>query len=161
MGGAPYEVHSRFWQSVFHSVASLCPIWGGLAILISLVGVWMARLEGLDISDGLYFAWITATTVGYGDISPTRGLSQFAAIFDALLGITLTGIIVSIALSAAKLSIQKNGSLDSLSDTAKQRMAQKVNEQSQAKKDDKVIDCQPPAPLSARRLPCPLQAKPK
>ena len=113
-----------FGKAFFILLRAFFPIWGGLAILISLVGVWMARLEGLDISDGLYFAWITATTVGYGDISPTSGLSQFVAIFDALLGITLTGIIVSIALSAAKLSIQKNGSLDSLSDTAKQRMAQ-------------------------------------
>ena len=115
-----------FGKAFFILLRAFFPIWGGLAILISLVGVWMARLEGLDISDGLYFAWVTATTVGYGDISPTSGLSQFVAIFDALLGITLTGIIVSIALSAAKLSIQKNGSLDSLSDTAKQRMAQKA-----------------------------------
>ena len=127
-----------FGKAFFILLRAFFPIWGGLAILISLVGVWMARLEGLDISDGLYFAWVTATTVGYGDISPTSGLSQFVAIFDALLGITLTGIIVSIALSAAKLSIKKNGSLDSLSDTAKQRMAQKAKAQNQAKTDDKV-----------------------
>lgn len=115
-----------FGKAFFILLRAFFPIWGGLAILISVVGVWMARLEGLDISDGLYFAWVTATTVGYGDISPTSGLSQFVAIFDALLGITLTGIIVSIALSAAKLSIKKNGSLDSLSDTTKQRIAQKT-----------------------------------
>ena len=116
-----------FGKAFFILLRAFFPIWGGLAILISLVGLWMARLETLSIADGLYFAWITATTVGYGDISPTSGLSQFVAIFDALLGITLTGIIVSIALSAAKLSIQKNGSLDQLSDTAKQRVVQTAN----------------------------------
>ena len=113
-----------FGRAFFILLRAFFPIWGGLAILISLVGVWMASLESLSISDGLYFAWVTATTVGYGDISPTSGLSQFVAVFDALLGIVLTGIIVSIALAAAKLSIQINGSLDTLSDATKQRMQQ-------------------------------------
>lgn len=104
------------------------PIWGSLAILISLFGVWMANLESLSVGEGIYFAWVTATTVGYGDISPTSGLSQFVAILDAIVGIVLTGIIVSIALSAAKLSIKKNGSLDKLSDSTKQRVQQSAQE---------------------------------
>jgi voltage-gated potassium channel Kch len=91
--------------------------------------------KDLPISEGLYFAWVTATTVGYGDISPTTGLSAFVAIFDAILGIVLTGIIVSIALSAAKLSIKKNGSLDSLSDTAKERVAKVAKARSHATED--------------------------
>ncbi len=109
------------------------PIWGSIAILITLAGVALARLEGLTIGDGLYFAWVTATTVGYGDISPTSGSAQFLAILVAVLGILLTGILVSIAISAAKLSIQKNGSLDSLSKTTQQRIAENEAKREQLK----------------------------
>ena len=117
-----------FGKAFFILLRLFFPIWGGLAVLISLIGVWMANLESLSISEGLYFAWVTATTVGYGDISPTSGLSQFVAVLDAIVGIVLTGIIVSIALSAAKLSIQKNGSLDKLSDSTKQRVQQSAQD---------------------------------
>ena len=117
-----------FGKAFFILLRVFFPIWGGLVILISLIGVWMASLESLPISEGLYFAWVTATTVGYGDISPTSRLSQFVAILDAIVGIVLTGIIVSIALNAAKLSIQKNGSLDKLSDSTKQRMQQSAQD---------------------------------
>lgn len=123
-----------FGRAFFILLRVFLPIWGGLAILISLLGVWMANLESLSISEGLYFAWVTATTVGYGDISPTSGLSQFVAVIDAIFGIVLTGIIVSIAVAAAKLSIQKNGSLDKLSETTKQRMQQSARDR---KKDTK------------------------
>jgi hypothetical protein len=66
--------------------------------------------------------------VGYGDISPTTGSAQFLVILVAILGILLTGILVSIALSAAKLSIHMNGSLDSLSKTMQQRIAENAAE---------------------------------
>ncbi len=123
-----------FGKAFFILLRAFFPIWGGLAILISLIGVWMANLESLSIGDGLYFAWVTATTVGYGDISPTSALSQFVAILDAIVGIVLTGIIVSIALNAAKISIQKNGSLDILSDSTKQRIQQSAQERQKSTK---------------------------
>jgi hypothetical protein len=48
------------------------PIWGGIAILISLLGLLIAQLEEeLTVSEALYFAWATGTTVGYGDLVPT------------------------------------------------------------------------------------------
>ena len=123
-----------FGKAFFILLRAFFPIWGSLAIVISLIGVWMANLESLSISEGLYFAWVTATTVGYGDISPTSALSQFVAILDAIVGIVLTGIIVSIALNAAKLSIQKNGSLDKLSDSTKQRVQQSVQDRQKSTK---------------------------
>ena len=100
----------------------LFPIWGGITILITLAGFWLARLEGLSIGEGLYFAWITGTTVGYGDFTPTTGPSQLLAIVVAILGILFTGIAVSLALEAAKLSIQKNGSLNNLRESAEERL---------------------------------------
>jgi hypothetical protein len=36
-----------FGKAFFILLKAFFPIWGSLAILISLVGVWLARLEGL------------------------------------------------------------------------------------------------------------------
>lgn len=113
---------------------NLLPIWGAIAVLITLAGFLLAELEGLSTADGLYFAWVTGTTVGYGDISPTTGVSQFVAVVVAVLGILLTGLTVSMALEAAKLSIQKNGSLDKLRQTAEERMDQRTGDRRRARK---------------------------
>ena len=51
----------------------------------------------------LYFAWVTGTTVGYGDLVPTRGKhTRSWQLSLPYLGIVLTGTIVSIAIEAAK-----------------------------------------------------------
>jgi len=102
------------------------PIWGGISILITLGGFLLAGLEDLSIGAGLYFAWVTGTTVGYGDLTPTSGASRLVAIIIALLGILFTGIVVALALEAAKLSIRKNGSLDELKGTVEDRLDRRV-----------------------------------
>lgn len=104
------------------------PIWAGITLLISLGGLLLARLEGLTISAGLYFAWVTGTTVGYGDLVPTSEASRLVAIFVALLGILFTGLIVALALEAAKLSIRMNGSLDEIRASAEERLATRVTD---------------------------------
>jgi len=102
------------------------PIWGGIALLISLGGFLLAELEDLPIGTGLYFAWVTGTTVGYGDLVPTSGAARLMATIIALLGIVFTGLIVALALEAVKLSIRNNGSLDELQATAERRMDNRV-----------------------------------
>ena len=37
-----------------------------------------------DMFDALYFSFVTWTTVGYGDLIPSGGLSRFFAVFEAL-----------------------------------------------------------------------------
>ena len=120
-----------FIKALYVLIRALFPIWGGIALVISLSGVWLADLEELPVTEGLYFAWVTGTTVGYGDIVPTNGLSQFLAVCIALLGIVMSGIIVAVALEAAKLSIEQNGSLDALKTATKQQLEEKANERDQ------------------------------
>jgi voltage-gated potassium channel len=50
--------------------------------------------------DAMYYAFITATTVGYGDFHPRKRPSKFLAIVIALVGIIFTGIVVAVALHA-------------------------------------------------------------
>jgi Ion channel len=99
-----------FWYMLIH----LLPVWGFLSVVITLFGVVLAKLEGLTIGAGIYFAWITATTVGYGDIRPERGVSQFLCVILAIVGIINTGIILSVALNASRKAMERNLDADKL-----------------------------------------------
>ena len=96
-----------FIRAFFVLLRHVFPIWGGIAILISLMGLLIDQLEEeLSFGDALYFAWVTGTTVGYGDLTPTTESTRVLAIIVAIVGIVLTGTIVSIAIHAAKMAIE-------------------------------------------------------
>lgn len=67
--------------------------------LILILGQVVARLERWPAFDGLYWACITATTVGYGDIKPARKSSRLIAVLIAMLGILFTGIVLAAAIN--------------------------------------------------------------
>ena len=103
------------------------PIWGGIAILISLLGLLIAQLEEeLSATEALYFAWVTGTTVGYGDLVPTLGITRLLAIVVAVLGITFTGIIVTMAIEAAKIVVESNTSIQDFKKKVKERTKQRA-----------------------------------
>ena len=91
-----------FLRYFFIAVKTLAPIWGVLAVIITLLGFIISIIERIGIVEGIYFAWITGTTVGYGDIVPTRHLTRFLSVIIGIIGIVNTGIIVTIAVNAGK-----------------------------------------------------------
>jgi voltage-gated potassium channel len=97
------------------------PLLGSMALLISLAGVIVGKRESWEVFDSIYWAFITATTVGYGDIRPLYRLSKILAILIALQGMVFTGIMVALAINAAEISFEKiNPGLDV--DTAIEKM---------------------------------------
>lgn len=92
--------------TLFFGIASyLWPLLLFFIGLISSIGLWIGRMEGWSRWDAVYFAFVTATTVGYGDFRPQRRLSKLLAISAAIIGMVATGIVVAIGLRAAELSI--------------------------------------------------------
>jgi hypothetical protein len=57
-------------------------------------GTW----DGKD--DSIYFGFITATTVGYGDLHPRKNACKFVAIIPSIVGLIMTGILVALSLAA-------------------------------------------------------------
>lgn len=55
-------------------------------------------MSELDWSEGLYWSVLTSTTVGYGDIVPQTPFGRMFSLFDALLGVTLMGVIAGLIL---------------------------------------------------------------
>lgn len=83
-------------------LVELLPIILFLLTVIVLLGYLTGRSEEWNLSDSLYFAFVTATTVGYGDLKPGKKSSRLFAIFIAISGIILTGIIVAVSLYAVE-----------------------------------------------------------
>ena len=84
----------------------LWPLFLFLLFLIVLLGGWIGRLEKWPLPDSLYYAFITATTVGYGDFHPDHRLSKLFAVLIALIGLIATGILVAIAIGATEITIE-------------------------------------------------------
>ena len=89
-----------FLKGLFSGLGYLSPVLVFLLLKIVLEGLWGGMKESWKPIDALYFAFITATTVGYGDMRPSKRGCKIVAISIALMGIVLTGIIVAVALHA-------------------------------------------------------------
>lgn len=72
--------------------------------LAIIIGTLMYLIEGeehgfTDIPTSIYWAIVTLTTVGYGDLSPVTGIGQFLASFVMILGYSIiavpTGIVTA------------------------------------------------------------------
>jgi len=77
-----------------------------LALLIVFVGVVVGKKEGWSLADATYYAFITATTVGYGDFHPKKPASKYLAIVIALTGLVFTGIVVAVGVHAASIAFK-------------------------------------------------------
>jgi voltage-gated potassium channel len=82
------------------------PLLLSLAALITLLGQAVGRKEGWSRFDSFYWSFITATTVGYGDIRPTKRRSRIFAVLIAFLGLVLSGIIIAVAVNAATVALK-------------------------------------------------------
>jgi voltage-gated potassium channel len=98
------EFTLKFLLNFGQLVGGGLPLFFGLGLIISSLSVWVGRKEGWTTSDSLYFGFITALTVGYGDLRPTTGRGKVSAIVIAFLGLISTGIVVAIAVEAASLT---------------------------------------------------------
>lgn len=81
------------------------PVLLSLAIVIVILGRIAGKVEGWRPFECFYWSFITATTVGYGDLRPTKTRSRIIAIFIGILGLTFTGIIIAIAVHAGTVAL--------------------------------------------------------
>jgi voltage-gated potassium channel len=70
---------------------------GGAAVVIILSGLVMSAIEPSVETpwDGIWWAWVTVTTVGYGDIVPHTAAGKFFAGLLILLGVALIALMTA------------------------------------------------------------------
>ncbi len=82
-----------------------------VVMLVVIIGTLMYLIEGAgngftSIPKGIYWAIVTLTTVGYGDITPTTALGQFLASIVMILGYGI--IAVPTGIVTAEMTNQQN-----------------------------------------------------
>lgn len=78
----------------------------GLSLLILGLGgfgFWLLEPRVLTLSDGLWLAFTTAATVGYGDLVPSTPLSRAFAVVVVLMGL---GVLSMVTAAVAALFVE-------------------------------------------------------
>lgn len=96
---------TSFLREFIFDLWIIAPLLLSLGVIVTVLGQVVGRKEGWSVYDSFYWSFITATTVGYGDIRPTRRVSKILAIVIALVGLTFSGILVAVAVHAATVAL--------------------------------------------------------
>jgi len=97
-----------FFHYFFIGLYLFFPIILILLIAIVVLGLVVGRLEGWMRFESIYWAFITALTVGYGDMRPTKKRTRVIAIFVAWIGIMLSGILVALTVKTASSAFEEH-----------------------------------------------------
>lgn len=95
----------RFVRELWRGLGIVWPILSALVMLMALLGVLVARLEGWPLGDGLYFSFVTGLTIGYGDLVPKAASARVLAILIGLCGIFLAGLVVAVGVQALRIAL--------------------------------------------------------
>ena len=103
-----------FIKELLVGVWLLFPVLLILFFAIVVLGQAAGRIEGWGRFDSFYWSFITATTVGYGDLRPTRIGSRLIAITLGLLGLTFTGILIALAVHASTVALAAHDAIEKI-----------------------------------------------
>jgi hypothetical protein len=86
-----------------HLLAGLRVVWPILAVLLGLMvalGCTVALLEHWSLFEGIYFAFVSGLTIGYGDLAPKATLARALAVTIGFIGVLLTGLVAAVGVQA-------------------------------------------------------------
>jgi voltage-gated potassium channel len=86
-------------------LADLTGLLAIVAVVIVATGVLIARFDRVPLEDAMYLAFITAFTVGFGDLSPRSRGARVVCVALAFLGLILVGILVAVAAHALDIAL--------------------------------------------------------
>ena len=95
---------NHFFRAIWHVRAII------LALLAFVVvdAAALAHIEKMPFADALYFAFVTALTIGYGDIVMHTPVGRLIALLIGVVGILFSGLIVAVLVHAVRESIEKS-----------------------------------------------------
>ena len=96
----PHELRKLFYTELWNGLKVVWPILSVLLGLMVALGIVIGWREGWTLFDGVYFAFVSGLTIGYGDLVPKQPLSRVLAIGIGLTGVLMVGLIVAIAVRA-------------------------------------------------------------
>ena len=103
-----------YLQLFYLNVKLAFPLLAFSILLIVLLGSIVGMRESWGRFDSIYWAFITATTVGYGDIRPTGPVSKALSVLIAFVGLIFTGLLVALAIHAATVTLTDQAKVEAL-----------------------------------------------
>ena len=98
------SVRRAFFSALWDGIRLTWPILSGLIVLKVCLGIIIGMVEGWGRTEGIYFAFITGLTIGYGDLAPVRGIARVLAASIGFTGILLTGVIAALVVRALQIA---------------------------------------------------------
>lgn len=103
----PVTEFNAFIRNAWRLILVVRWVLGGLIVLIVLHGLAIARFEGIGIAESLYFTFVTAFTIGYGDIAPMTPAGRVLSLLVGFIGLIVTGLVVAINTRALAQTIRE------------------------------------------------------
>jgi len=105
--GTSRQRRRAYWAALWDGLKICWPIFSALLALQAALGAVVGLLEGWGMGQGVYFAFITGLTVGYGDLVPTGVLTRVISVLIGFCGIALTGLVAALAVKAFQVSAKE------------------------------------------------------
>ena len=96
----PSLLRRAFFAGLRSGLKVVWPILSALLVAIVALGAAVALLEDWPLRNGIYFAFVTGLTIGYGDLVPKQPLSRTLAIVIGIIGVLLIGLVTAVAVRA-------------------------------------------------------------
>lgn len=89
-------MRSCFFKELLKGLKIVWPILSGLIGIMVVTGFVVCELEDWPAGDGIYFAFISGLTIGYGDLAPHHAVSRALAVMIGFVGILLMGLVTAV-----------------------------------------------------------------
>jgi hypothetical protein len=99
----------KFQRELRTGLGVVWPILSGLLALITALGMVIGYIEGWTIRDSVYFAFVTAMTIGYGDFAPHSFMTRALAVAVGACGLVLTAVVAAVTVRALAATTDDNG----------------------------------------------------
>jgi hypothetical protein len=101
------DIRVGFYRGLLGALRVVWPILSVLLGAMAGLGLLIGHLEDWRLQDGIYFAFVTGLTVGYGDLVPTGALSRILAIGIGFMGILVTALLAAVSVRALEYALGK------------------------------------------------------
>jgi hypothetical protein len=98
----------RFLLGLWSGLKIVSPVLTALLSVMAGLGFVVAMVEGWPLRDGLYFAFVSGLTIGYGDLVPAAPLARVVAILIGVTGILLAGLVAAIGVNALNAAVRES-----------------------------------------------------
>jgi len=94
------KMRTHFFAELLKGLKVVWPILFTLIGAMVATGFVVCELEHWSQGEGIYFAFVSGLTIGYGDLVPKHPVSRVLAIMIGFVGILLIGLVTAVGVRA-------------------------------------------------------------